>query len=249
MKDNFSIQSSKYAKFRPTYPKELYDFLINKVQQRHTAWDCATGNGQVAIELAKFFKEVYATDISRKQLDEAPQRPTIYYQEGSAEHTDFENEKFDLITVGQAIHWFKFDDFFPEVKRVLKPNGIFAAFGYGLMEVSKEIDAVIHQLYEDILGSYWDVERKHIEDGYVNIPFPFQEINAPTFSISTSWNFNQLIGYLETWSSLQHYIKATGNNPIEFVLHDLRKAWGDEQIRIIYFPIILKVFRVNVDER
>lgn len=245
MKDNFSVQSSKYAKFRPTYPKELYDFLMSVVHQKNTAWDCATGNGQVAVELAKFFDNVYATDISSKQLSEAPQRTNIHYQEGRAEHTSFENEKFDLITVGQAIHWFEFDNFFLEVKRVLKPDGIFAAFGYGLMKISKEIDALVYQLYEDILGSYWDVERKHIEDGYIKIPFPFQKISSPAFSISTSWSFNQLIGYLETWSSLQHYIKATGNNPIEFVFHDLEKAWGDEQTKTIHFPIILKVFRAD----
>ena len=244
MKDNFSVQSSKYAKFRPTYPPALYDFLLDQVYQKHSAWDCATGNGQVAVELAKHFDEVYATDISSKQLSEAPQLHNIYYKVERAEHTDFEDHKFDLITVAQAIHWFNFDDYFSEVRRLLKPNSIFAAFGYGLMKISPEVDAIVYQLYEAILGSYWDVERKHIENGYLDIPFPFEEIKSPSFEIIATWHFDQLIGYLETWSSLQHYIKANHKNPIEFVIDDLKKAWEGQQIRTIHFPLILKVFKI-----
>ena len=243
MKDNFSAQSSKYAKFRPTYPKELYDFLITLVHQPNTAWDCATGNGQVAVELAKQFAEVYATDISNQQLKEAPERSNIHYKIESAEQTDFENSKFDLITIAQAIHWLDFNAFFPEVNRVLKPNGIFAAFGYDLMKVSPEIDTLIYYLYEDILGPYWDVERKHIENGYLAIPFPFQEIKSPALSISTNWNFDELIGYLETWSALQHYLRKNNKNPIDFVYNDLKIAWGDNQLRAIHFNLILKVFK------
>lgn len=244
MKDNFSTQSSQYAKFRPTYPEELYHFLMNQIHQKYTAWDCATGNGQVAVELAKQFDEVYATDISSMQLKEAPQLTNVYYKIECAEHTSFEDNKFDLITVAQAIHWFNFDEFFLEVSRTLKPNGVFAAFGYGLMKIDPEIDQLVYHLYEDILGTYWDIERKHIEDGYVNIPFPFQEIKSPVFTISATWHFDQLIGYLETWSSLQHYIKANEKNPIEFVYNDLKIAWGNAQKRVIHFPLILKVFSV-----
>lgn len=244
MKDNFSAQSSKYAKFRPKYPSELYQFLLNLVYQKDCAWDCATGNGQVAVELTSFFTEVYATDMSSKQLSEAPQLPNIQYKVERAEHTDFENQMFDLITVAQAIHWFNFEDFFNEVRRVIKPQGIFAAFGYGLMKINPQVDTIVYHLYENILGSYWDVERKHIEDGYLHIPFPFQEIKSPTFEITANWNFDQLIGYLETWSSLQHYLRAHEKNPIEFVLDDLKNAWGNESIKAIQFPIILKTFRV-----
>ncbi len=243
MKDNFSTQSSKYAKFRPTYPKEFYNFLFEKVDQKNSAWDCATGNGQVAVELANQFINIYATDISAKQLSQAPKLSNIQYKIERAEKTNFEDHQFDLITVAQAIHWFNFDDFFPEVRRVLKPNGVFAAFGYGLMKIIPGIDEVVHHLYEAILGTYWDEERRHIENGYLNIPFPFEEIKSPTFEIITEWNFDQLIGYLETWSSLQHYIKANEKNPIEFVYNDLEKAWGNQK-RVIHFPLILKVFKV-----
>ncbi|WP_113651175.1 class I SAM-dependent methyltransferase [Pedobacter namyangjuensis] len=241
MKDNFSTQSSQYAKFRPKYPQALYDFLLNHVSETKTAWDCATGNGQVATELANRFEKVYATDISEKQLANAPQLSNITYKVEQAEKTDFADDVFDLVTVAQAIHWFKFDEFYAEVKRTLKPNGIFAAIGYGIMHITPALDKVVHYLYQNILGDFWDEERKYIEDNYLNIPFPFTEIAHPDFEMTTEWNFDQLVGYLETWSALQHYIKAKDENPITLVYNDLKQAWGKADTYKIHFPLLLKV--------
>lgn len=68
MKDNFSGHSSDYAKFRPEYPAEVYTFLKENLSGSDCAWDCGTGNGQVASRLADFFNLVEATDISQPQL-------------------------------------------------------------------------------------------------------------------------------------------------------------------------------------
>ena len=245
MKDNFSSQSSQYAKFRPTYPKELYNFIFSHVTQTHSAWDCATGNGQVAIVLAQTFDQVFATDISAKQLAQAPQVGNVIYKVEPAENTRFEFQSFDLITVAQALHWFKFDAYFAEVKRLLKPEGLFVAIGYGLMKINPEIDQIVNYLYKDILGTYWDPERKHIEDGYQNIPFPFEAIESPNLAISTRWNFNQLVGYLETWSSLQHYLHKNDKNPIAMIDKDLKKAWGDTEYLDVRFPLIIKAGKLK----
>lgn len=179
MKDNFSTQSADYAIYRPTYPQALYDYLFDMVKNKETAWDCATGNGQVARVLAQHFDAVYATDISENQLKNALKLPNITYKVEPAEQISVENNSFDLITVAQAIHWFNFEAFYGEVKRTLKPDGLFAVIGYGLMVIDKKVDAAVHKLYEDILGKYWDSERRYIEEGYKTIPFPFEEIIAP----------------------------------------------------------------------
>lgn len=241
MKDNFSTQSAAYAQFRPTYPQELYDFLLSLVAEKNTAWDCATGNGQVARELANHFKQVFGTDISENQLKHAVLQDNISYLAEPSERSSFGDHVFDLITVAQAIHWFQFDAFYLEVKRTLKPGGIFAAIGYGIMQVDQKVDQVIDVLYEDILGEYWDKERVYIEEEYETIPFPFEEITTPDFAIKTTWNFDELIGYLNTWSSLQHYIKANGKNPLELVMSDLKTAWGADAEKEITFPVLLRV--------
>ena len=88
-KDYFSGQSKTYAAFRPTYPRDLYDFIFKHLRERNAAWDCATGNGQVARYLAPQFKEVYATDISKSQIDEAFQAENVFYSVCPAEKTSF----------------------------------------------------------------------------------------------------------------------------------------------------------------
>lgn len=243
MKDNFSAQSAEYAIYRPTYPKALYDYLLSLVKDKKAAWDCATGNGQVARVLAQHFEKVYATDISEKQLSQALKVPNIYYRAEPAEQVSAVADSFDLITVAQAIHWFNFEAFYAEVKRTLKPDGLFAVIGYGLMNIDKKVDQEVFKLYEDILGKYWDPERRYIEEGYKTIPFPFEEIVAPHFQIKTTWNFKQLIGYLNTWSSLQHYKKANDRNPLEYMFTALKEAWGNDAEKEVRFPILLRIGR------
>ncbi len=175
MKDNFSGHATDYARYRPTYPDGVFRFLYEQLTHYDAAWDCGTGNGQVAVRLAEQFEQVYATDLSENQVAQAPTRANITYRVERAEDASFSNQRFDLITVAQAIHWFDFDAFYTVVPRVLRPGGFLAIMGYNLMTVDDSVDAIIHRLYEDILGDdYWDPERKHIEERYQTIPFPFR---------------------------------------------------------------------------
>ena len=52
MDDLFSSQAALYARYRPTYPRELYEFIFRHLHRQQYAWDCATGSGQVAAFLA-----------------------------------------------------------------------------------------------------------------------------------------------------------------------------------------------------
>ena len=240
MKDNFSTQAKAYSQYRPYYPPEMISYIVNFVIDKAVALDVATGNGQVAAALTPYFKEVYGTDISAKQLQNATPAPNLIYKEGSAEDTGFKNEQFSLITVAQAIHWFEFDTFYAEVKRILKPDGIFAVMGYGLFSTNPETDIIINHFYKDIIGSYWDTERRYIDENYTTIPFPFKEINTKKFTNHFTWTFEQLTGYLETWSAVQHYIKQNGTNPIDLIRDDLQASWGNSDKQVT-FPLLLRI--------
>lgn len=240
MKDNFSKQASGYAKFRPHYPDKMIHYIIEQTSGRMSALDVATGNGQVAVALAPYFKEVYATDISEKQLLQAVTTTNIYYSVASAENLGFEDDSFDLITVGQAIHWFQFDAFYKEVNRLLKPGGVFAVLGYGLFSAGEEADKVLGYLYKDVLGTYWDPERKYVDENYQTIPFPFTELKTKNFENRFNWSLEQLIGYLNTWSAVQHYIKDKGVNPLDMVKPDLEKLW-EKGGKEVVFPLLLRI--------
>jgi ubiquinone/menaquinone biosynthesis C-methylase UbiE len=241
-KDNFSDIAGNYATWRPEYPPELFTYLSSLSTGHNKALDCGTGNGQAAKLLAEFYKEVYATDISEAQLKHAFAMPNIHYSLSTAEKTVFPDKYFDMVCAAQAAHWFNHRLFYKEVERILKPNGVLALIGYGLIEIYSEIDKLLKALYTDTLGSYWDKERKFIDDHYRSLPFPYQETKIPSFQIECEWNFIQLIGYLNTWSALNHYKKINHINPLEEVLPALQKIWGDEEIsRPVRFPVITKI--------
>jgi ubiquinone/menaquinone biosynthesis C-methylase UbiE len=241
MKDNFSTQAEQYAKFRPTYPDDLYQFLLSLVETKNVAWDCGTGNGQVAKELSKYFKKVYATDISEEQIKNAVRRDNIFYKVEAAEKTSFPEKSFDLITVAQAIHWFDFGLFYKEAERTIKPGGILAVIGYGLLGTDENVDKIINRFYYEIIGPYWDKERKYVDENYRTIPFPFKEIETPQLYNIYEWTLEQLVGYLDTWSAVQHYIKVNKQDPVKLVYKDLKDAWMTRSTKTVRFPILLRI--------
>lgn len=245
MKDNFSIQSADYAKFRPVYPQELIDYLISLCENHDACWDCGTGNGQLAVKLSETFQKVYATDISDKQLSNATPKPNIEYSKQPAEQTNFSNQYFDLITVAQAAHWFDHEQFNQEVNRILKPKGVIALIGYGLVQVEGRVGEVIKEFYWNVTKPYWDPERDHIEAAYQTIPFPFNEMaDVPSFRMEKEMMLVDLVGYISTWSAVQHYKKDKGHSPIGQLYFDLKKVWNGESL-LVDFPLFMRIGRIG----
>ncbi len=243
MKDNFSTHAADYAKFRPRYPAELFTHLASLAATHECAWDCGTGNGQAAVEMIKHFKTVMASDLSTQQIAESQQQHGIHYTVCKAEQTPFSDNIFDLILVAQAIHWFDFDAFYKEVKRVGKPGCVVAAIGYGLIKTNTKADAIIQKLYTEILHGYWDAERRFIDEAYQTIPFPFDEIDVPDFDMKVNWDANHLIAYLKTWSAVKHFERSKNRNPVDEVSSELINALG-EQLHTFHFKIFTRVGRL-----
>ena len=245
-KDHFSTDSNRYRQFRPRYPEELFDFLIKIAPDHNRAWDCATGSGQTASVLVRYFKEVIATDASSNQIESAEKIDGIQYRVEKSEHTSIESASVDLITVSQAIHWFELDEFEKEVKRVLRNQGILAVWTYGLTFVNPPIDKLVSSLCYSILDSYWPPERKMIDEGYSGIKFSLEELTAPTFQMSTKWNFDQFTGYLSTWSAVKRYREATQVDPLSLISEAMLSHWGNrEDELLVSWPLSLRVWREN----
>lgn len=242
-KDHFSHQSPGYSRYRPSYPHSLFAQLAQLTPCHEKVWDCATGNGQAALALTEFFSSVFATDASQQQLAQAPQHPQITYRCMPAEATDFPSQNFDLITVAQALHWFSFEDFYREARRVLKPKGILAAWAYGLLQCEDpHVEEALHHFYHHVMwqGNYWPPERAHIDSCYRDIPFPLQELPAPAVSLCIQWNRQEFMEYLRTWSGVQNYIRIQGEDPIErHVRPALSQCWKATEKKKRFFTSLL----------
>lgn len=244
--EHFGEGSGNYRLFRPNYPEELFDYLLTLVSARDLAWDCATGNGQAAVALAKHFKQVFATDINPSQLEEAVKKANIYYHCCPADKTEIKDKSVDLITVAQALHWFPLADFYQEVLRVLKPKGIIAAWCYSLGSISSKIDIFLHKLYDEILRDTWPIQRRDIDNGYRQIHFPFHRLSPPKFIIKKELYFADFIGYLQTWSAVKEYEKRYKNNPINLVYSDLKREWGEANtLHTMVWPLHLLVGKIE----
>jgi SAM-dependent methyltransferase len=242
-KDHFSKQAAGYAKFRPRYPQKLFDYLGSIAPHRQLAWDCATGNGQAAVGLASLFERVIATDASERQIANAQSHERVEYRVARAENSGIGSETIDLIMVAQALHWFDLDRFYAEVLRVLKNNGVVAASAYNLLHIEPAVDEIVNRYYYEVVGPFWPPERGLVEQ-FADLPFPFNEVDAPKFEMTGQWNLDHLLGYLRTWSSTQRFIAAKGTDPLDQITNDLRSAWGTPQRRRrVRWPLVVRIGR------
>ena len=227
--DYFSDHSKLYASARPSYPEELFRFVASIAPAHERAWDCATGNGQAAIGLARYFAEVNATDSSDDQIANAIARPKITYAVRSAEESGFPSCYFDAVCVASAIHWFDYERFYPEVKRVLRPHGVIAAWGYDHLRVAPEFDAEFRRSIERVIAPYWPPRKKLLHDGYRDVPFPFERIEPPPIEMHTEWSFDRLMAFVRSWSGVQRCIAAEGAQFFDAAAAALKSAWGNPE--------------------
>jgi ubiquinone/menaquinone biosynthesis C-methylase UbiE len=244
-KNLFSKQSAAYAKYRPRYPKAIFEFLIPLARERRRVWDCATGNGQAAVDLAPYFDEVIATDSSEAQIKNAMAHPKIKYAVAPAEKTSIEPQSVDLVTVAQAAHWLDHEFFYREARRVLKPEGVIAMWCYGH---NRKIDpqvGPIYKKYSELVDPFWAPQIRYIWEELKTIPFPFAEIQAPSLTMEAHWDLSAFTGYLWSWSATQKYIEQTGANPLAQMEEEMKRAWGPPEIsRKMTWPVYFRVGRL-----
>lgn len=202
--NTFSERSDEYQRSRPLYPESLFRWISNLCKFHERAWDCATGNGQAALGLASYFEHVDATDISKNQMMHRQENPRITYSTSPAERTPFDENRFDLVTVAQALHWFDFNQFWEEVSRVSKPGTIFCAWGYDWLYGDDQLNNEIIEPFRSALEPFWRPNNRILWEGYRNedIRCPFPRVqNPPELSICVEWTVNEVIDYMRTWSA------------------------------------------------
>jgi SAM-dependent methyltransferase len=243
-KDHFSRQAADYSGYRPAYPGHLIEYVASLAPSRTLAVDCATGNGQAAVALAEHFDELLAVDASDAQLALAQPHPRVRYERALAEALPVADGEVALVAVAQAIHWFDFDRFHAECRRVLMPGGVVAAWTYTVFRAGGAIDEVVDRFYEGTVGPYWPPERDYVQQAYRTIPFPWDEITPPPFHLQTEWTLEQVIGYFASWSSVQRYrAQHGGYDPLPAVERELASVWPAGSTVRLDWPLYLRVGR------
>ena len=127
-RSGFSKASSAYVSGRPGYPKEIDRWLRDTLDMcsNKRVVDLAAGTGKFTDHLLQTGAEVIAVDPVQPMLDELRRSyPAACAMEGSATRIPLEDESADALFCAQAFHWFASTETMNEIKRVLKPGGVF----------------------------------------------------------------------------------------------------------------------------
>lgn len=234
----FGARAGLYANFRPPYPPALFNWLAANSPARSVALDLACGNGQASLPLRQHFSRVLACDSSLAQLQAMPAQHDLELFVADARALPLRADCLDLILVAQALHWFASPAFFVQIASLLKPDGLFCAWCYGLLRIDPALDAVLDTFYHETLGPYWPAGRRSVDCGYRDLDAPFTQLDVPAFCIEQTWDLAHLLGYLSTWSAVQLWEQAHGRNPITLIAPALQSAWGNTQeSRIVRWPL------------
>lgn len=243
--DHFSAQAKEYARSRPHYPPQLFDYLAFVAPGHRLAWDCGTGNGQAAVELARHFQRVVATDASPDQLALAAPHERVEYRLEPAEEVSLPPRSVDLVTCAIAVHWFDLDRFYPAVRGVLAPRGVLAVWTYHFPHIDPAVDRIVEHYYRDVLAGYWPERFHYVDQRYETLPFPFEELTPPQLHMQTDWTLENLTGFLSSWSATERYRLERGHHPVGLIWPELSQAWGAPGVRRhVRWPLHLRLGRV-----
>lgn len=152
----FSHTVDNYLRYRPSYPKELLNFLAQKLGLTSTATiaDIGSGTGKLTELFLKNGNPTYAVEPNTAMREAAEQLfstfPNFYSINGTAEATTLPDASIDFITAAQAFHWFQPEATRQEFQRILKPSGLVALIWNDRLDNR----STFMQGYEDFLQNY-----------------------------------------------------------------------------------------------
>ncbi|MES1026371.1 class I SAM-dependent methyltransferase [Gloeocapsa sp. BRSZ] len=119
----FSDKAADYAKYRPSYPSEAIDMILQGLETSQViVADIGAGTGISSRLLAQRGVQVIAIEpnAAMRQMAESHQ---LVVREGTAEATHLPSNSVDIVTCFQAFHWFNPEPSLQEFYRILKPSG------------------------------------------------------------------------------------------------------------------------------
>jgi len=131
-KDNTSLFSGRvknYIKYRPTYPSALIDLLTEKcaLTPASVIADIGSGTGMLTELFLQNGNPVYAVEPNAEMRSAAEKLlgryPNFTSVDATAESSTIRSHSVDIVTAGQAFHWFKVEATRVEFQRILKPSG------------------------------------------------------------------------------------------------------------------------------
>ncbi|OWB76167.1 hypothetical protein B5S32_g317 [[Candida] boidinii] len=184
-----TFNSSSYNSFRPTYPPEFFNYVMEyhnpgeiKADLNQVHLDIGCGTGQAVIPLISNFKHTIASDPSEVMINIARER-VLENQNQNQNSKELNSVEFlispaedlsaikdssvDLVTAAECVHWLDHDKFLGESYRVLKSGGTLAYWLYNESIFQGPESDVANKIYnkfiyqdERYMQTYWEQPGK-----------------------------------------------------------------------------------------
>lgn len=216
-KKRFSSRVEKYIKFRPNYPPKIIDFLTEKkiLSKQSIIADVGSGTGILSEIFLKNGNKVFGVEPNSEMRRAAEKLlngyPNFVSISSSAENTSLLSNSIDLITVGQAFHWFDVDRTKREFKDILKPQGYAVIIWNNRRKTGKKFSSQ----YEKLILKY-GTDYKEVRKNEKKID-QFYQYKRKVFYNYQDLDFESLKGRLLSVS----YIPLEGEPNYEDMLKEL----------------------------
>jgi len=226
---------SQYDVFRPVYPSHFIEKIRKAPKQFNNYLDIATGTGQVLFQVHDIFNELtLGADISESMINVARQKAESLKSAFKSEqdmkflHGDCQkidelirkantDKRFDLITIGEAFHWFEMEPLLQTIKNnLITEDGVLAILSYFIgdielrssnMELAKQVSDGFLTFYKTVTV-YSKFSQEVLYSGYANVPFEkYFSIKKEKEIEKIPSSLEEVIGHLGTWSMYNTYVE------------------------------------------
>jgi len=236
----FSDRVENYTRYRPSYPPSVITALRDRARliRDSTVADIGSGTGILTALLLPVAKRVYAVEPNAAMRAAAETRfrgePGFISIAATAESTTLVSAAVDLITVGQAFHWFDRRACRAEFARILKPAGHVALIWNERLTDSTPFLSDYEKLLRTLPTDYDQVKHSHMdEDAIRNFFHPghFEKTETPN---EQTFDLPGLVGRTLSAS----YVPNPGQPGHERFIADLERLFATHaqagQVSLLY---------------
>ena len=198
----FSSRVDNYVRYRPGYPAEIIDLLRRDcgLTQDSLIADIGSGTGKLTELFLENGNQVFGVEPN-KEMREAGERllakfPRFRSTDGKAEATTLPESSVDLITIGQAFHWFDLDSCRIEFSRILKPGGRVAIIWNDRLVETTSFLVAYDALLREFSTDYEQVNHRRFNDGEVVRRFFGESAHLKNIQNAQQFDFDGLKGRL-----------------------------------------------------
>ena len=235
-----------YARFRPAYPDALFDYLISKFElgDKSNLLDLGCGTGQMAIPLARHFRQVFAMDPDPDMLTEGRVSATekdienIQWIQASSDHLESigpDLTDLQLVVMASSFHWMDRKDVLGRLNSMLDHGGGIAITGYpSLWNAKGDWQAAVRSVIQRHVGTERRAGSGHFKEPSARheaiiSQSAFRRQERVLFQVARTWTIEQIVGHLFSTSFCSPHVLGERRTAFEQDLRrTLRGLRGDE---------------------